>query len=80
VQGADGTSPITMHARQRMIEAHQLLEAWKGAHDYYAVMYSHRAGPGAAMATWSVEEMIELHGLQRSYLNAVRDYELSLER
>jgi hypothetical protein len=73
----------TVHARRLMIEAHQRLEAWKSAHNYYTVMYSRtgaEAGPTGQRSPWTAEEVTELHGLQRGYLNAVRDYEHSLRR
>jgi hypothetical protein len=78
----DATSG-TVHARRLMIEAHQQLEAWKSVHNYYAVMYS-RTGTeswsSGQRSPWTTEEVTELHGLQRAYLNAVRDYEQSLRR
>jgi hypothetical protein len=78
-----GTTSGTVHARRLMIEAHQRLEAWKSAHNYYAVMYSRtgtEAGSAGQRSPWTTEEVTELHGLQRGYLNAVRDYERSLRR
>jgi hypothetical protein len=79
----EGATGGTVRARRVMIEAHQRLEAWKSVHNYYAVMYSRtgtEVGPTGLRSPWTAEEVTELHGLQRGYLNAVRDYERSLRR
>jgi hypothetical protein len=79
----EGATTGTVHARRLMIEAHQRLEAWKSTHNYYAVMYGRpgtESGAVGQRSPWTTEEVTELHGLQRAYLNAVRDYERSLRR